>query len=255
MQCPAGGRLTVETANVDLDEAYCRTHPDAHPGRYVMLSVTDTGTGMDETTLARIFEPFYTTKGPGAGTGLGLSTVYGIVKHSGWSHRGDLERSWGEVARFEVYLPEGRARYIAPFSWCSPAHDAFSSSDCTETILIVEDEEAIRSLATRILHGLGYTVLTAATADDACRMLSEVDTCIDLLLTDLVLPGTLQGDDLARYLQGTRPGTPVLCMSGYARDAFRHGEPLEGDANYLEKPFTRDGLIRKVREALDGARS
>ena len=245
---PCGGRLTVETANVLLDEDYCRTHLDALPGSYVMLSVTDTGTGMDQATLSRIFEPFFTTKAPGAGTGLGLSTVYGIVKQSGGSI--DVSSDPGRGTTFAVYLPRTFAVASAPAGAVPTDHP----SDGTGTILLVEDEDAIRDLAARILGGIGYTVLTASTADEGCRILSEIGCSIDLLVTDMVLPGALQGDELVRYLRGARPSVPVLRMSGYPHGSVLFDDRSDTAGFYLEKPFSRDTLVRKVQEALRSGR-
>ncbi len=241
---PAGGQLTIETANVDLDQQYCRNHADAQPGQYVMVSVSDTGVGMDAHTKSRIFEPFFTTKPPGEGTGLGLSSVYGIVKQSGGSINVYSEPGLGTT--FKVYL----ARASQPPPLAEPSASATPLSCGEETILVVEDEESLRSLVARILGELGYTVLRAATAIEAMEIMKATDNPVDLLLTDVVLPGGMQGSDLARSLVKSWPDLPVIYMSGYTRDAIVHAGRLDEGVNYLEKPFTPDALAAKVREVL-----
>ncbi len=244
----AGGQLTLETADVELDGEYCRTHAGAEPGRYVMLLVSDTGMGMDKETQSHMFEPFFTTKEPGAGTGLGLSTVYGIVRQSGGTI--DVESELGSGTTFRVYLP----RVIALVG-LAPIAPSVLSSRGHETILVVEDEDSLRTLVTRILGGFGYTVVTAATAGEALEILEETEVPFDLLLTDVVLPGGMQGSDLARSLHFSQPELPVLYMSGYTRDAITHAGRLDEGVNYLAKPFTPDALGRMVRTVLDQARA
>ena len=245
----SGGRLTLETGNVDLDAEYCLAHPQVEPGSYVMLAVSDTGTGMDGATLARAFEPFFTTKAPGEGTGLGLATVYGIVKQSNGSI--SIYSEPGKGTTFKIYLPRAetpaRAEGVLPIS-------APLSLRGDETILLVEDEVALRKLASRILSELGYVVLSAGTAAEALKVLAEASHEPDLLLTDLVLPGGTQGKDLALELLSTRPGLPVLFMSGYTRNAIVHAGRLDEGVNFLEKPFTPEALARMVRTVLDQAR-
>jgi two-component system, cell cycle sensor histidine kinase and response regulator CckA len=245
---PAGGQLTLETADVELDGEYCRTHAGVEPGRYVMLLVSDTGMGMDKETQSHMFEPFFTTKEPGAGTGLGLSTVYGIVRQSGGTI--DVESELGSGTTFRVYLP----RVIALVG-LAPIAPSVLSSRGHETILVVEDEDSLRTLVTRILGGFGYTVVTAATAGEALEILEETEVPFDLLLTDVVLPGGMQGSDLARSLHFSQPELPVLYMSGYTRDAITHAGRLDEGVNYLAKPFTPDALGRMVRTVLDQARA
>src|SRR2546427_2286292 len=241
---PAGGQLTIETANVEMDEAYVRGHPLAQPGRYVMLAVSDTGTGMDEQTKAHIFEPFFTTRELGKGTGLGLATVYGIVKQSGgfiW-----LYSEPGHGTTFKIYLPrvDGAADALGP-----PVGTAEVPRG-TETVLIVEDEEAVRALAKTALMRKGYRVLEAANGGEALLRCESERAPIHLLVTDVVMPG-LGGADLARRLAPLRPDMRVLFISGYTdRAAARHGTMQPGAA-YLEKPFSLDALARKVREVLD----
>jgi len=239
---PNGGRLTVETANVDLDETYMQARPLAAPGRYVMLAVTDTGTGMDAATQARIFEPFFTTKEVGKGTGLGLATVQGIVQQSGgfiWVYS---EPNHGTC--FKVYLP----RVDAPVS--EVAAVAGDSIMGTETVLVVEDVEAVRAVTRRMLERYGYRVLEAADGEAAIRLAANSAEHIHLLLTDVVMPN-VSGRDLAEMFAKTFPSSKVLFMSGYTDDAIvRHGILQEGIA-YLQKPFTPESLASKVRAVLD----
>jgi two-component system cell cycle sensor histidine kinase/response regulator CckA len=242
---PQGGRLTVETGNIELDEEYCRTHPDATPGKYVMLSVSDTGVGMDENTMAHMFEPFFTTKAPGEGTGLGLSTVYGIVKQSGGSVFVCSEP--GKGTKFKLYLPQT----ASPVEKEVPASTVEVSQEGNETVLVVEDEVPVRKLVERVLGGLGYRVLSAGTADEAVRIAKEVDGRLDLLLTDLTLPAGMQGNELAGEFLIAMPDLPVIFMSGYARGSIAHTGGLDGRANLLEKPFAPENLARMVRMALD----
>jgi CheY-like chemotaxis protein len=243
-----GGRLTLETANVELDEVQCRAHPDMKPGGYVRLTVCDTGSGMDEETMSHVFEPFYTTKAPGKGTGLGLSTVYGIIKQSGGSIGVRSQPGQGSV--FEVYLP----RVAQPASLIpSPAQVVSSSTEGRETILVVEDEESLRSLAARVLGELGYTVFSAGTALEALELLGANGGSVDLLLSDVVLPGGMRGNELAEVLESFRPDVRVLYMSGYSRNAVVHAGRLDEGVNFLEKPFTPEALARMVRQVLDQA--
>jgi PAS domain S-box-containing protein len=242
---PQGGKLTVETANVRLDGDYAAHHLAVQPGDYVLLSVTDTGTGMTEEVRSRIFEPFFTTKEKGKGTGLGLSTVYGIVKQSGGSIWVYSEVGCGTT--FKIYLP--RVDREARGEEERAATRAQSASG-TETILLVEDEEPVRLLARAVLEREGYTVVAARCGADAERVFEESDRGIDLLLTDVVMPG-VSGPQLARRLCERRPGLKVIYMSGYTDDAVvRHGL-LGGEVVFVQKPFTPDSLARKVRETLD----
>jgi PAS domain S-box-containing protein len=241
---PRGGRLTLETENVEIDEAYARAHGEAvPPGSYVRLTVSDSGVGMNEATRARIFEPFFTTKGPSLGTGLGLSTVFGIVKQS----RGFI---WvysevGHGTSIQICLP----RVTEPADTDRPRPTAVSSSG-TETILLVEDNAGLRKLATRVLTPAGYTVLGAATGEEALAVLEGHDAPVHLLLTDVVMPG-MSGRALAERLAGTHPAMKVLYMSGYTADTVvRHGV-LEAQMPFLHKPFTAAALLREVREVLD----
>ncbi len=244
----AGGRLTLETANAELDERYCRTHPEARPGGHVMLAVSDTGAGMDVATRERIFEPFFTTKAPGAGTGLGLSTVYGIVRQSNGSIT--VHSELGKGTSFKIYLPRATAS-LRPESPVTIG-EALTRGD--ETILVVEDEVSLRDLVTRVLGDLGYRVLAAGTGPEALQIAKEAECQLDLLLTDVVLPGGMQGNDLARGLSTSMPDLPVLYVSGYPRDSIVHAGRLDQGVNFLEKPFTPEALATMVRTVLNQAR-
>src|SRR3989441_649940 len=240
---PNGGKLTIETANVQLDDAYAHQHGPVQPGSYVMLAVSDTGCGMDRETQARIFEPFFTTKEPGKGTGLGLSTVYGIVKQSGgyvWVYSES-----GRGTTFKVYLP----RVDAPAQPHAPPREAATLTG-TETILLAEDDEILRPLTKGLLAKLGYAVLDAESADQALAVAGARQGPIHLLVADVVMPGA-SGRELARRLAQSRPETRVLYVSGYTDDAIVHHGMLEPGLNFLQKPFTPAGLARKVREVLD----
>ena len=243
---PTGGRLTIEAANVAMDEAYVRGHVPASPGRYVMLALSDTGIGMDEQTKARIFEPFFTTKEPGKGTGLGLATVYGIVKQSGgfiWVYSEP-----GHGTSFKVYLPrvdEPAEPATAPLATAEPAHG-------TETVLVVEDAASVRMVTRQVLERYGYAVLEAPNGDTALRLAAKHHGPIHLLLTDVVMPG-LSGRQLAGQLAQLRPGLKVLYASGYADHAIVHHGILESGIAYLQKPFTPETLGRRVRQVLDSS--
>jgi CheY-like chemotaxis protein len=240
---PNGGKLTIETSNVEIDEAFTQAHLGAVAGRYAMVAVTDTGAGMDATVRAHLFEPFFTTKEVGKGTGLGLATVYGIVKQSdGYI---SVYTELGKGSSFKVYLPRIEA---APAG--AAAAVKIGPARGSETVLIVEDEGAVLKLTRRALEAQGYTVLAAADGGDALRIVERHGGTIHLLLTDLVMPG-LSGRELADQLQVRRPGIRVLYMSGYPGDAVvQHGSLTPGSA-FLQKPFSPDSLARKVRDVLD----
>jgi CheY-like chemotaxis protein len=240
---PTGGQLTIETRNVDLDEVYAREHFGSAPGPHVMLAVSDSGTGMDKATQSRIFEPFFTTKGPGKGTGLGLSTVFGIAQQSGGSIWVYSEP--GKGTTFKVYFPTVIAEVDAPQQTLPPV-----TLRGRETILLVEDEEQVRTVARGILERGGYRVLAAQNAAEALGLCDGHPGAIDLLITDVVMP-QMSGPELARQIAKTRPETRVLCMSGYTDDSIvRHGV-VESGVAFLQKPFTPDTLMRKVREVFN----
>ncbi len=244
-----GGRLTLETVETELDEEYCRTHLDATPGSYVMLSVSDTGVGIDQADLRRIFEPFFTTKALGEGTGMGLATVYGIVKQSRGSVAVRSEK--GKGTTLEVYLPRApRSSDPAP----APA-PAVRSVLLTETVVVVEDEPALQVLTGRILGAAGYTTRSFGSAAEALAFIEEGEVPVGLLITDVMLPGALQGHDLAKAVLASRPDLPVLFISGYSRDALVHAGRLAEGVNLLEKPFTPDTLTATVRAVLRQARA
>jgi PAS domain S-box-containing protein len=241
---PQGGQLTLETANVELNEGDTRTRVSVLPGRYVMLAVSDSGMGMDAETQAHIFEPFFTTKEEGKGTGLGLATVYGIVKQSG-GHIG-LYSEPNHGTTFKIYLPR-LEEAAQPVEAISPGAPLAGGS---ETILLVEDEEGVRDLARRILELKGYKVITASNPTEAAQVCERYEGPIHLLLTDVVMP-TMSGPQLAEHVAFLRPGLKVLYISGYTDNAIVPHGILEEGVQFLQKPFTRDSLTRKVREVLD----
>jgi CheY-like chemotaxis protein len=240
---PTGGTLTVETANVELDAHYGKTHLSVKPGSYVALTVSDTGTGMTQEVQARLFEPFFTTKEPGKGTGLGLATIHGIVARSGGSV--GVYSEVGRGTAFKVYFPRTDATGLVVET--SPPIGRPHAGG--KTVLVVEDEDGLRELARRLLQRLGYVVLVAANAEDALQLV-ERSGWIDVLLTDVVMPGA-SGPELAERLVAQRPGLTVIYMSGYTEEAIvQHGVLKDGIA-FLHKPFTSDALERKINQALD----
>jgi PAS domain S-box-containing protein len=241
---PTGGSLTIETANMSLDQEYASRHVGIQPGKYVMLAVSDTGTGMDEATRARIFEPFFTTKEKGKGTGLGLSTVYGIVQQSGGSIWVYSEPNQG--TSFKVYLPELLSD--GPADVVESARDEIVSG--SETILLVEDEEVVRGLTTNILEGAGYHVIAAGGGAEAAKLCADRNEPIDLLLTDVVMPQT-SGKAVAEQLTKMQPGLKVLFMSGYTDEAIVHHGVLDANVEFIQKPFTPAALSKKIRDVLD----
>jgi nitrogen-specific signal transduction histidine kinase/ActR/RegA family two-component response regulator len=241
---PRGGRLTLETANVELDEKFTRGLTTVHPGPHVMLAVSDTGLGMSPELQARLFEPFFTTKERGKGTGLGLSTTYGIVKQSGGSIWVYSEP--GQGTTFKIYLPRCEEPLdAAPEAPPVPAIPLTGS----ETVLLVEDEPEVRRLVEKLLRKQGYTVIAAAGPGEAIPLAGSLPR-IDILLTDVIMPG-MNGRELARSLAGRRPGMRVLYMSGYTDTAIAQQGILEPGTAFLSKPFTPDALARKMREVLD----
>jgi two-component system cell cycle sensor histidine kinase/response regulator CckA len=240
---PSGGKLTIETANVELDEEYVHKHIAAKPGHYVMLSVSDAGVGMSPEIKERVFEPFFTTKEKGKGTGLGLSTIYGIVKQSGgniWVYSEP-----GQGTTFKIYLPQVD----------EPVDELKEEvvkdiARGNETILVVEDEETVRKLAIRILKKQGYRVVEASEGGNALLLGEEFKDPIHLILTDIVMP-KMSGCQLVERLKEIHPEMKVLYMSGYTDNAVLHHGVLEKGTNFIQKPFTVDGLTRKVRKVLD----
>jgi PAS domain S-box-containing protein len=242
---PQGGRLTIEVQNVAIDEASAHQRGDTMPaGRYVRLAVGDSGVGMDEVTRARIFEPFFTTKGPGKGTGLGLSTVFGIVQQSQGFIR--VESEVGQGTSFQIYLPQ----VTDTATGTHRAAPGETSTTGTETILLVDDEAGIRRLTTRFLERAGYTVIGAASGEDALQVLESQGAPVHLLLSDVVMPG-MNGRQLAERLAQTHPRMKVLYMSGYTSDSIGQRGVLEAETALLNKPFTQAVLLRKVRDVLD----
>ncbi len=241
---PNGGKITIETENVELDQAYSNLHIAVRPGPYVMVAVSDNGEGMDTETQKQIFEPFFTTKEIGKGTGLGLSTVYGIVNQS----NGNIW-VYSEVGRgttFKIYLPrvdDHAEKYKRSVPDAKPTMGS-------ETILLVEDEEMLRKLACQILKGHGYQILESANGGEAIAVSEQHEGAIHLLLTDVIMPG-MNGQALATRLVESRPSLQVLFMSGYTDDAIVHQGVLNQSANFIQKPFPPASLARKVREILD----
>jgi len=241
---PRGGKLIIETANIELDEIYASSHADVVPGRYVMLAVSDTGHGLDAETQSHIFEPFFTTKPQGKGTGLGLSTVFGIVRQSGghvWVYSEP-----GHGAAFKVYFP----RVDEPADAAAAPIKSVESLYGSENILVVEDDEAVRDVSRLALEKYGYTVLEAERGTQALEAFGPLATAIDLVVTDVIMAG-MSGPGLVLRLQKLHPDVKVLYVSGYTEEAtIHHGVLTEGIA-FLQKPFTPDGLVRKVRQLLD----
>jgi CheY-like chemotaxis protein len=245
---PHGGKLVVETCNVELDQGYASEHVSVKPGKYVMLAVSDTGVGMNAETVAHIFEPFFTTKGGTRGTGLGLSTSYGIVKQSGgyiWVYSEPEEGT-----TFKVYLPRiDEAAEPAAAVWLKTA-----AQKGTETILLVEDNEAVRDLTETVLTSYGYRVIVTQNPEHAQRVAETLGADIQLVLTDVVMP-SMSGRELVRKLTAKYPHLRVLYMSGYTDNIITSSGVLEPGLAFLQKPFTPALLAQKVREVLDSAAS
>jgi CheY-like chemotaxis protein len=241
---PQGGKLSMSTTNVNLDETYVRKQEEVTPGPYIVLEVRDNGLGMDADTLDHIFEPFFTTKDPGSGTGLGLSTAYGIIKQSGGFI--EVESNPGAGTIFKIFLPatseseedsEGEPAEREPLRG-------------SETILVVEDEEILRQLIKAALEMNGYKVLEARNAGDAVALCEQNETSIQLMLTDVVMP-KMSGRELAQRLARLRPELKVIYMSGYAEDVLLRQGVLDASITFLQKPFRQYELTAKVRKVLD----
>ena len=242
---PTGGKLTIEAANVFADHEYCRQNPEFSPGQYVAICVSDTGTGMSAETLSHVFEPFFTTKEPGQGTGLGLSQVYGFVKQSGGNVK--IYSEAGQGTTVKIYLPRFTGSAEEPEEQdIDPADEAGDH----ETILVVEDDADLRSYLTDVLRGLNYRVIHVPNAQGALTILLQEDKRIDLLLTDIVMPG-INGRELARRAQEMRPNLPVLYMTGYSRNAVVHQGRLDEGVALLQKPVSQAELAVRVRKVLD----
>jgi CheY-like chemotaxis protein len=243
---PQGGKLTIETSNAFLDEDYCRHNPEVRRGQYVMVAVTDNGIGMSAEVRERAFEPFYTTKAAGQGTGLGLSQVYGFIKQSEGHVKIYSEPAEGTTVK--IYLPRLLAETVA-------ADEDRRSGDVIEglageTILVVEDDEDVRAYLVDTLRRLNYQVLRAAEATAALEFLQQSDLRIDLLLTDVVMPG-MNGRELARRAVVLRPGLKVLYVTGYSRNAIVHQGRLDPGVELMQKPITQETLATRVRDLLD----
>jgi PAS domain S-box-containing protein len=241
---PQGGKLTIRTYDVERGNDYAMMHPHVKPGRYVVLSVSDTGFGMSEEVKTHIFEPFFTTKGPGKGTGLGLATVYGIVTQ--WGGHCEVETEVGRGASFNIYLPAVEG----PQPTGESAHEGKTLPRGRETIMLVEDEDRVRAITSRILQGLNYTVLEARSGEEAIRLCETHTDPIHLLITDVVMP-EMGGQQVAEHVAACRQGIKTMFISGYTDDAImRHGIEKSKVA-FLQKPFTHLSLANKVREVLD----
>jgi signal transduction histidine kinase/CheY-like chemotaxis protein len=247
---PDGGKLTIETANAHLDEGYIRAHDDVRAGQYVMVAVTDTGSGMPPEVLARAFEPFFTTKDIGHGTGLGLSQVYGFVKQSEGHIKIYSEPGSGTTVK--LYLP--RLLTMGADKDAPPPEEAHPGTTAAERVLVVEDEDGVRAFAVEMLRELGYGIVEASDGHAALRMI-EADPSIRLLFTDVGLPGGMNGRQLADAALQRRSDLKVLFTSGYTRNAIVHGGRLDAGVALIGKPFTYADLARKIRDVLDGASS
>lgn len=236
------GRITIETANVSYDEAYCKGRADCLPGEYVLLAVSDNGTGMNKEVMARIFEPFFTTKRSGEGTGLGLATVYGIVRQNGGFV--NVYSEPGKGTTFRIYLPRCQAGEI-------PMHqgEEIRLEGGSETVLVVEDEAAVLNLAKEMIEKLGYSVLAAGRVEDALSMAADHEGKIDLLLTDVVMP-EMNGKELAQRIEALRPGLKCLYMSGYTANVIAHHGILDKGVRFIAKPFSLRDLAARLRETL-----
>jgi CheY-like chemotaxis protein len=237
------GKVVISTANTEFDDAYCTLHRDAIPGQFVELSISDDGSGMDAEILEKIFEPFFSTKAIGRGTGLGLATVYGIVKQNGGFV--DVDSAPGRGTSFKIYIPRVIGRSVENLS--KKITEVGRGQD--ETVLLVEDEIAILRLVERLLQQMGYKVLATQSPIEAISLAEQHPGAIDLLLTDVVMP-ELNGNDLANRLRILFPALGVLFMSGYTANIIAHRGVLDKDVNMIQKPFSKNELSEKIREVL-----
>jgi CheY-like chemotaxis protein len=241
---PGGGQMVIETTNVEIGDPYGALHPDLSPGRYVLLAVTDTGHGMPDEVKERLFEPFFTTKPKGRGTGLGLATIFGTVKQAGGSIEVDSEMGHG--TRFQIFLPAAGAREeVLP-----PRQSVPELAQGHETVLLVEDEVSVREFAVAVLRRLGYRVLAACNGADALRQVGQHAEPIDLLMTDVVMPG-MNGRELAERLTTSHSQLKVLFTSGYTEDIIDQHGVLEEKLHFIAKPYSLAALATKLREVLD----
>jgi CheY-like chemotaxis protein len=239
---PTGGTLTIETANIAVDDVYTQTHIGIERGSYIVLAISDTGVGMDAATRAQIFEPFFTTKAAGKGTGLGLATVHGIVTQSGGHIWVYSKPGYGTT--FKIYLPQ-----VDTGEDLTNASDSLAAPQGNATILLIEDDPLVRALAARVLRGYGYVILDADDGPAALRIATTYQGPIDLLLTDVIMPGGLDGRELATHMRAQRPAIKVLYMSGYTQGWLAQAIVDPGQT-FMQKPFTPDSLARKVAEML-----
>ena len=240
---PSGGKLTIETGNAFLDEAYCATADGAKPGQYVMIAITDSGIGMSQELIGKAFDPFFTTKPTGSGTGLGLSQVHGFVRQSGGHVR--IYSEVGEGTTVKIYLPRS---FAGARDATNEARAPESPKGSLETVLVVEDDDEVRSFVTETLRGLNYRVLEAADGDGALTLVRQSDR-IDLLLTDVVMPG-MNGRALGDAAQQQRPGLKILYMTGYSRNAIVHQGRLDPGVSLIQKPFSESVLACRVHGLL-----
>jgi CheY-like chemotaxis protein len=240
---PNGGQLTIETENISLDEAYCQNHHEFKPGHYVRLTVSDNGVGIDPETLPHIFEPFFTTKGVGKGTGLGLATIYGIIKQNDSAI--SVYSEPGQGTTFNIYIP----KVIDNEAVVAKTEDAVENL-ATGTILLVEDDDMVRGMTTAMLETLGYKVLATGMPAEAVSICQKHDIAIDLLMTDVIMPG-MNGSELKNKIDAIRPGLKTLFMSGYTSNVIVHHGVLDKETFFMQKPFTFKLLQQKVRHALE----
>ena len=242
---PNGGKLTIEAANTYLDTAYCQTIPELSPGQFVVICITDTGEGMDRDIVSRAFEPFFTTKEVGHGTGLGLSQVYGFVKQSGGHIK--IYSEVGQGTTVKLYFP----RFVGEFPDEEiEAAEILAQGEQGETILLVEDDKELRAYLSDVMRGLQYRVLSAANASVALKLLAQDQLRIDILLTDIVMPG-MNGRELGEKAIQTRPRLKVLYMTGYSRNAVVHHGRVDHGIDLLQKPISTQVLASRLRDALD----